>query len=180
MKGIVFNLLNEMVEERFGLAAWDALLTETRLDGIYVASATYPDAELMALVAAASDATEIPTALLVHAFGEYMAPKFAERYPVFFDGHRCLKSFLLTVDEVVHVEVRKLYPEANLPEFRYEDRGDNSLTMIYRSPRKLCGLAEGLIAGSAKHFGQRYTLRHDVCMHRGSDHCVLELTLLPD
>ena len=177
MKGIVFNILNEMVEKEFGMEAWDHLLNETDLDGVYVATATYPDEELMKLVAAASEATAIPVVPLVRSFGEFMVPKFAERYPVFFENQSCLKSFLLTVDEVVHVEVRKLYPEAGLPEFRYENRDDSTLTMLYRSPRKLCALAEGLIAGSATHFGQRYSLAHDVCMHNGSDHCALELTL---
>ena len=177
MKGIVFNILNEMVEEQFGMAAWDGLLDAVGSEGIYVATETYPDEELLALVAAAETATKIPATELVRAFGEYMVPKFAANYPVFFESQTDLKSFLLTVDEVIHVEVRKLYPEAGLPEFQYEDRGDNSLTMLYKSPRKLCALAEGLIAGSAKHFDQDYELLHDVCMHKGSDHCSLQLTM---
>ena len=177
MKGIVFNLLNEMIEEQLGLEAWDELLNQTGLDGIYVATQTYPDDELLALVAAAEAHTQTPAADLVRAFGEYMVPAFAKNYPVFFENQSCLKSFLLTVDQVIHVEVRKLYPEAGLPEFQYEDRDDDSLTMIYRSPRKLCALAEGLIAGSAKHFQQNYELKHDVCMHNGSDHCSLELKM---
>ena len=175
MKGVVFNLLNEMVEEKFGLEAWDALLDTTGLDGVYVATQTYPDEELLALVAAAEAATQIPARDLVRAFGEYMVPAFAKHYPVFFTDMPNLKTFLLTVDEVIHVEVRKLYPEAGLPEFRYEDKTDNELVMLYRSPRKLCDLAEGLIAGSAKHFGESYELEHEVCMHNGNDHCALKL-----
>ena len=178
MKGIVFNLLNEMVEEQFGLEAWDTLLDRTGLDGIYVATETYADEELLSLVTAAEATTKIPVQKLVRAFGEYMVPKFAQHYPVFFEGQTNLKAFLLTVDQVIHVEVRKLYPEAGLPEFEYEDEQDNTLTMQYRSPRKLCALAEGLIAGSAKHFSQRYEMQHDICMHNGEDHCSLKLTLV--
>ncbi len=175
MKGIVFNLLNEMVEEQFGLDAWDAVLQCAQSDGIFVATETYTDQELLDLVAAAEKLTEIPAADLVRAFGEYMVPAFARNYPVFFEGHTQLKDFLLTVDRVVHVEVRKLYPEAGLPEFNYDDADDKQLTMLYKSPRKLCHLAEGLIAGSAKHFGQTYELQHSICMHDGADHCRLEL-----
>ena len=108
MKGIVFNILNEMVEGQFRMEAWDSLLDKTGLDGLYIATDTYPDEELLTLVAAASEATEIRVVPLVRSFGEYMVPKFAERYPVFFENQTCLKSFLLTIDEVVHVEVRKL------------------------------------------------------------------------
>lgn len=178
MKGIVFNILNEMIEEQLGMEAWDTLLTQTELDGIYVATQTYPDEELLTLVAAAQAHTGVPAADLIRAFGEYMVPRFAKNYPVFFENEDNLKSFLLTVDQVIHVEVRKLYPEAGLPEFQYEDRDDDSLTMIYRSPRKLCALAEGLIAGSAKHFNQSYDLAHDICMLNGSDHCKLELRMV--
>lgn len=177
MKGIVFNILNEMVEEKFGMEAWDGLLQTTDLDGIYVATETYPDEELLALVGAAESATGIDATTLVRTFGEYMVPKFAASYPVFFENQTNLKSFLLTVDQVIHTEVRKLYPEAGLPEFDYQDPDDNELVMIYRSPRKLCALAEGLIAGSANHFEQNYTLIHDVCMHKGSDHCDLRITM---
>ena len=178
MKGIVFNILNEMVEEKFGLAAWDGLLDATDLDGVYVATETYPDEELLSLVGAAETATGIPAADLVKAFGEYMVPKFAANYPVFFEDQPNLKAFLLTVDQVIHVEVRKLYPEAGLPEFQYEDANDDELTMLYKSPRKLCSLAEGLISGSAKHFAETYQLKHDICMHKGDDHCALELKIL--
>ncbi len=175
MKGIVFNLLSEMVEEKFGLEAWDAVLDKAGSEGLYVATETYSDEELLALVAAGSELTNIPANDLVRAFGQYMIPRFAEHYSVFFEGHTNLKDFLLTVDSVIHVEVRKLYPEAGLPEFTYDNGQPDKLTMMYRSPRKMCALAEGLIEGSAAHFEQPCTIHHEVCMHKGADHCALEL-----
>ena len=175
MKGIVFDILNDMVEEQFGLEAWDNLLDAVGSDGIYVATQSYPDEDLLALVAAASEATEIPAQDLVFEFGKYMVPKFYERYAGFFDAHERTKDFLLTVDEVIHVEVRKLFPDAGVPEFRYAE-ANGTLTMEYRSPRKLCALAEGLIEGSATHFGEVATIGHDVCMHNGADHCQLAVS----
>jgi len=178
MKGAVFNLLNELVEEKFGFSAWETMLQETGCDGVFVSSQTYEDGLLFELVGAAHKLTEIPVWDLVHTFGQYMAPAFARDYPVFFENQKSLKSFLLTVDRTIHVEVRKLYPEAHLPEFDYKDEADDELTMIYRSPRKLCALAEGLIQGSAEYFDERYELKHDVCMHQGADHCELQLRFL--
>ncbi|MEM7002106.1 MAG: heme NO-binding domain-containing protein [Pseudomonadota bacterium] len=175
MKGVVFNLLNEMVEEGFGLAAWDTILERAGTEGIYVATDTYADEELVALVGAASELTGIPALELTRSFGEFMIPRFVESYNVFFANHDNLRDFLLTVDQVVHVEVRKLYPEAALPEFQYDADDGGSLTLHYRSPRKLCALAEGLIHGAAAHFGADYQLTHDVCMHNGADHCRLHL-----
>ena len=128
MKGIVFSLLNDMVEEQFGLEAWDALITKAGSDGVYLSTETYSDEEPMRLVAAASELTGIAQTDLVKAFGQYMFPQFYTKYPVFFKPDMTLKSFLLTVDRVIHVEVRKLYPDAALPDFDYEHEEDDKLT----------------------------------------------------
>lgn len=180
MKGIVFTLLNDLVEERFGLETWDALLDKTKLasGGVYTAGATYPDQELFSLVGALSERVNIPADVLIRAFGEYMFPIFANRYPVFFPPNQSLREFLLSIHNVVHIEVKKLYPNAGLPDFTYEDNDPKTLVMLYRSKRKLCALAEGLIAGSSTHFNQKLLIKHEVCMLHDahSDHCRLELT----
>ena len=110
MKGIVFDLLREMVEENYGLEGWQAILDTAGSEGIYIATQTYPDEELMGLVAAASEVSTVPAGDLVFAFGEFMTPNFYQRYPKFFDDTDNLLEFLKTVDEIIHVEVRKLYP----------------------------------------------------------------------
>ena len=177
MKGIVFNLLAEMVEDKFGLEVWDALLQATQQDGIYVSTETYPDENLFALVAAASEKSGIPANDLIKTFGEFMFPHFHKQNPNFFEKDMTLKQFLLFVDRVIHVEVRKLHPDASLPTFQYIDEHDQELTMLYSSPRKLCMLAEGLIAGAATHFNTEYTLSHNECMHDGADSCRLHLKI---
>lgn len=178
MKGVIFNYMAEMVEENFGLEAWDAILQKTGHSGIYIAADTYSDQELMDLVGAAHEVSNIPVNDLVKSFGEYMFPRFRDTNPQFFSDNMTLKSFLLSVDRIIHVEVRKLHPGAILPEFEYKDETDNELTMYYTSPRKLCHLAEGLIAGAAAHFDTKYTLSHSDCMHSGAKACTLHLTVL--
>lgn len=178
MKGVVFDILRDMVENNYGLEGWQEVLDKAGSDGIYVSTKTYDDAELMALVRAASDITEIAINDLVFSFGEYMIPKFHKRFPTFFENSPSFIKFLVSVDQIIHVEVRKLYPDAGLPTFDYSEESENTLTMVYKSPRKLCQLAEGLISGSAKHFKQRYTIEHNPCMHTGDDHCVLKIKLV--
>lgn len=178
MKGVVFDILRDMVEDNYGLEGWQSILDKAGSDGIYVSTQTYDDAELMSLVAAASDITRIAVNELVFSFGEYMIPKFYQRFPNFFEDAPNFIKFLVSVDQIIHVEVRKLFPDAGLPTFDYCDENENALTMIYKSPRKLCQLAEGLISGSAKHYKQGYKIIHDPCMHAGSDHCVLKVELV--
>ncbi len=179
MKGMVFTLLGELVEERFGIEVWDELidLTEPESDGAYVSTDTYPDEELLAYVTAMSKKFNVPANDLVFAFGEYMLGRFENIHPEFFRGHD-LKSFLKSVHGLIHVEVKKLHPDAVLPSFDYEDPADDSLVMLYRSPRRICPLAEGLISGAAKHFDVTVNSTHNVCMHHGDDHCRLELVFV--
>lgn len=176
MKGIIFNVFNKLVEEKFGLETWDALLEETKPTsrGAYTSAGTYDDAELFAMVGALSKKTGAPAKDLVKTFGEYTLSELAKQYPVFFK-HDSLKSFLLSIHGVIHVEVRKLYPDAGLPEISYQDSGGDGLIMIYRSPRKLCALAEGLIEGAAKHFKEMVLITQTKCLHRNDAECRLEL-----
>lgn len=176
MKGMVFTMLNDLVESQFGIDTWDDLIDETQPEsgGIYTSVETYPDQELLAYVQALSTRTGIPQADLVRAFGKFVLGKFYEIHPEFFDQHTA-KSFLQSVHDVIHVEVKKLHPDVVLPEFTYEDAGENGLIMNYYSPRQLCHLAEGLIQGTSERFSQAITVAHDVCTHAGAEHCVLSL-----
>ena len=177
MKGVVFSLFNQLVEEKFGFEMWDTLLenVKPKSEGIYTAGETYDDAEMFALVGELSTQTNIAAPDLVRTFGEYMFPKLAENYPVFVENQPSLKAFLKTVHDVIHVEVKKLFPEAGLPMIEYEEPSEDQLVMLYRSPRKLCHLSEGLINGAAKHFGQQVSIKQPCCMHNDDDHCRIEM-----
>ncbi|WP_419811194.1 heme NO-binding domain-containing protein [Bacterioplanoides sp.] len=183
MKGIVFDMLRDMVEEQYGLDGWQAVLDKAGSDGLFISTDSYHDEELLALVAAGSEVTGIDPNDLVFAFGQFMVGEFYKRFPRYFDECDGLIDFLLSVDRVIHVEVRKLFPDAGVPEFRYsqptpDQQSPDQLTMIYQSQRKLCRLAEGLIDGSARHFNQPYQLQHPLCMHRDDPQCHLIVTLL--
>ena len=177
MKGVVMNLLNEMVEETFGIEEWNAVLDEAGVSGAYTAAGLYEDAELLSLVSIISQRKDIPVPDLVYAFGEFMFPQFVKRYPGLIDSSMDFLDFLETIDGVIHVEVKKLYPDAITPAFQYERQAENKLLLNYSSSRQMCELAEGLIAGAATHFGVSYELSHSPCMHNGADHCGLLVTV---
>ena len=160
MKGIVYTLFNQLVEEKFGIEVWDEILDEVQpeSEGIYTTTETYDNTELFALVGALSEKTNIPVNDLVKAFGQFSLGEFARRYPVFFENVNA-KEFLQSIHDVIHVEVKKLYTDAELPTFTYEDPAPDKLILHYNSPRKLCVFAEGLIDGTAEYFetGIEYT-----------------------
>ena len=175
MKGAIFTALAEMVEQEFGLETWDFMLQDSNSDGIYISTDTYEDQEFINLTLSLHKKTDIPMADINRAFGEYAFPILAASVPELTSDDMTLKEFLLTVDRVIHVEVRKLHPDASLPDFDYDDDAEDELTMHYSSSRKLCMFSEGLISGAAKHFNTDYTLDHSQCMHDGHDSCTLQL-----
>jgi hypothetical protein len=60
VKGIIFNLLEEVVVSHHGEDTWDQLLTATSLDGAYTSLGSYPDGHVQKLVAAASQLLGLP------------------------------------------------------------------------------------------------------------------------
>lgn len=179
MKGVIFNQLEAMVTEQLGAQTWETLLAETKLEtqgGYFVGPKTYPDADLVALVGTASRLTGTPADDLVTAFGRYLFPGLVKMHPAFVRAGMSAKEFLLSVDRVIHVEVRKLHPDAGLPSFRYEDAAPDRLVIEYESPRKLCSLMMGLIDGVALHFGETIARDETACMKTGAKSCRVELT----
>lgn len=179
MKGVVFTEFMEMVEARMGLDMLDDIITEAALpnDGAYTSVGTYDHAELVRLVTALSNATGLNTSQLVFMFGEQLFQRFSVSYPVLFGQGSNAFEFLSGVDGVIHVEVRKLYPDAELPKLECERLSANELVVRYSSPRGFADLAEGLIAGCVKHFGEpiavtRIDLGKVDASHRADFHLV--------
>jgi hypothetical protein len=177
MKGIIFNLLEQVVAQEYGEDTWDQLLDTAGIDGAYTAVGNYPHEELLQLVKAASSALGTPPDDLVRWFGRKAVPLLAQRYAVFFEGHDSARSFLLTLNDVIHPEVRKLFPGAYAPSFEFDTSREDAVGLSYFSHRNLCSFAEGLIEGAADHYGQDVTIEQTECAKRGDDKCLIWATL---
>ncbi|AOS43994.1 Heme NO binding protein [Lacunisphaera limnophila] len=179
MKGIVFHLLHQVVAQQYGEKTWDALLTEAGLQGAYTSLGSYEDAELFKIVGAASRQLGLPPNDIVRWFGRGAIPLLAQHYARVFTPHTDARSFVLTLNSVIHPEVRKMYPGADVPNFDFDTSSPEVLVMHYRSKRKMCSFAEGLLLGAADHFGESATIDHTQCMHRGDPQCELRIRFAP-
>ena len=177
MKGIVFTLLERAVTDEHGEDAWDDMLDGAGLSGIYTSLGDYPDDDLTRLVDQAAGMLGLPAQDVIRWFGRSALPRLAAANPGFFRDHATTRPFLLTLNEIIHPEVRKLYPGADVPEFDFGDTSDGDLVMGYRSHRRLCAFAEGLIEGAAAHFGERVTIHQPSCMLRSDPACQLVIHL---
>ncbi|SCA57263.1 Heme NO binding domain protein [Candidatus Terasakiella magnetica] len=177
MLGIVFSEFTEMVEEVFSADMVDDILDDCDLEsgGAYTAVGAYSHHEIIALVVALSKRTGMEVDDLVKAFGKHLATVFSERYPVFFTSVDNSFDFFKSVDGHIHKEVLKLYPNATLPKFTYEEPDENTLVMHYSSVRPFSVLAKGLIEGTLDYFGEEASV--DCVNHSTEDENKVEFTI---
>ena len=178
MQGLIFNLLGERVSEIWHEGYWRALVADTPgLDSpVFVGPKNYPDDALMSLLIRISADHGIAMDRLLVDFGRRCFPRLAAAHPVFMVGHEHAYGFIETVEDVVHTEVRKLYDEAYLPSIHFERPDPTTLVAIYRSRRRLCWLAEGLIQGVGEYFDEPVSTLQDACVHEGASECRIRIT----
>ena len=180
MKGIIFNLLEDAVTRQYGADTWDELLAETNLDGVYTTLGSYPDEEIQALIQAGSRLLGISPFEVLRWFGRQAIPLLLKRYPGFFQAETSTRSFLLSVNSIIHPEVLKIYPNAYVPTFEFHDAPDGGLLLGYHSERRMCALIQGFAEGAAEYYGEAVAFEHRLCMHRGDERCLCHITFASD
>eukprot|EP01037_Dinobryon_pediforme_P013051 gene13051-13153_t len=145
MKGVIFNLLEDVVTAAHGAQAWPDLVDAAGVDGVYTSLGSYPDAEILALVDTAAAIQGQSPATVLRWFGRGALPLLALRFPEFFVRHHTARSFIATANDIIHPEVRKLYAGARCPHFHFTDADDGRLLIGYQSPRRIgVGRTSGL------------------------------------
>lgn len=155
MKGVVFTEFMELVESGFGMQVADNVLTKgCPFQSGFTSVGTYDHHNLLDMVAQLESETGMPSRELVHAFGRHLFKKFYEGYPAAFAGVTSTFELLQSVENVIHVEVLKLTPDAELPTFRFPQAVEGCFAIEYQSIRPFADLAGGLIEASIEHFGE--------------------------
>ncbi len=178
MHGIIHAELKKYVVARLGAAAWNTLVEDAGLTGrIFQPNKAYDDADATALVSAASRSTGLEADAILQDFGEFLAPDLLMMYRTHIKpGWRTL-DLLDATESTIHRVVRASDPTAKPPELDVKRAGRDRVTIRYTSPRKMCGVAKGIVRGAAKHFGDTVEIHEPRCMHRGDSACEIEVTL---
>ncbi len=162
MKGVVFTEFIEMVEAKFGFEMADTLLSQPGLKskGVYTAVGTYDFQEMVIMLSALSEKIKIPVPELLKTFGYHLFFRLTSLYPHFNNGVSSAFEFLSNIEDYIHVEVLKLYPDAELPSIRYQiDKDETKMLLTYQSDRKLGDLAIGLIQGCVDHYQENIEIK---------------------
>lgn len=178
VKGILFNVVEEVVEEDLSDRDWDLALCRAGVEGAYTSLGNYPSAQLLAIAGALADQQHAATEDVLRAAGEHGYHHLAARHPALVEPYQDLGDLLLHLDTVIHPEVLKLYPHADPPRFEVHPLGENDAWGVtYRSTRGLCHLAEGLMRGAAASFERQAHIAQVTCRHRGDPTCHFEVRL---
>lgn len=154
MRGIVFSEFLEFVESVAGEDMVDDMIDACDLpsDGAYTAVGNYDHTEILSMVTFLHTATGNNVSEMVEAFGTHLFGQLAESHKAIFENQHGVLDFLEGIESHIHTEVRKLYPDAELPKFETERVSPNQLIMNYASSRPFADLALGMMRGASKHF----------------------------
>ncbi|MSR46970.1 MAG: hypothetical protein EXS13_07890 [Planctomycetes bacterium] len=171
MKGVVFTKFLDFVESRFGAEFADSIVTRSTLPsgGAYTTVGTYDHHELLTLLLALQETTGVAIPTLVREYGRHLFGELARGYPHLIAGIPDLFTLLERIENTIHVEVKKLYPDAKLPTIVARRQDAATIELTYRSERGFADLAQGLIEGAARHYGTSLDLaRADLAERPGT------------
>lgn len=154
MKGIVFTEFLELVEEKFGLEMVDTIIQQSNLEsgGIYTSIGTYSFSEMLNLLKNLSANTAISIDNLLLVYAEHFFSVIKKNYPGMLAEYSDPIEMLSSIEHHIHVEVRKIYHDAELPTFEVVEKSENSLVMIYKSSRAMHHFGLGLMNKTFEHF----------------------------
>ncbi len=170
MKGMIFNEFLNYIEQALSYDMVDKIILQAHLksDGAYTSIGTYDSAEFFALVSTLGEMTGQPKNKILIDYGEHLFAMLVNKYPQFVTEKESVFQFLPMVEQHIHMEVKKLYTDAELPTFQCTQLSSSEFVMIYTSLKPLADLAEGLIRGCIRFYHENIMLtRKDVALKRG-------------
>ena len=171
MKGIVFTEFLDLVEDKFGLEMVDKIIYQSNLvsEGVYTAVGTYSFSEMLQLLSNLSRNTGISPDDLLLVYGEHFFSVIETSYPDLLATYNDPIEMLASIENHIHVEVLKIYPDAELPTFIVENKTENSITMVYKSSRAMHHFGLGLMNKTFEYFNSSATISLDKIKADGSE-----------
>ncbi|MDO6801474.1 heme NO-binding domain-containing protein [Wenyingzhuangia sp. 1_MG-2023] len=171
MKGIIFTEFLELVEEKFGLEMVDQIINQSELDsgGAYTSIGTYEFSEMLQLITNLSKNISVSTDDLLLVFSEHLFKALVKGHPNLVAHYKDPMNLLASIENHIHVEVQKIYPDAQLPTFDLIEKSDNKMVMIYKSDKGLYMLGKGLMNETFKLFGEKATIDFEKLKEDGTE-----------
>ena len=137
--------------------------------GSYTSIGTYSISEMLQLLHNLELQTGISKDNLLLIYGEYFFNVIKTNYTDLLSSFKDPIEMLASIENHIHVEVKKIYNDAELPTFIVEQKTENSLIMIYKSSRSMHHFGLGLMNKTFEHFNSKATIILDKIKNDGSE-----------
>ena len=172
MHGIIFSELRKYGVARAGDKGWEAIVTKAGLStNLYTPIGEYPDAEVVALITAASAVIGRPVNTILEDFGEFLAPSLVAMYVHLLKPSWKALDVIENTEETIHTVVRRKNKGAHPPLLKVTRISPEEAVLIYDSPRRMCAIAKGIGRGVGNHFQEKLLITEPRCMHNGATSC---------
>ncbi|MCB4807973.1 heme NO-binding domain-containing protein [Tamlana sp. 62-3] len=163
MKGIVFTEFLDLVEDKFGIEMVDKIITSSNLksEGVYTSVGTYEFSEMLQLLTHLSENTNISIDDLLQVYAEHFFSVIKRSYSGILNMYTDPIEMLASIENHIHVEVRKIYPDAELPTFNVLEKTSKKLVLIYKSSRAMHAFGLGLMNKTFEHFNETATIEFE-------------------
>ena len=171
MKGIIFTEFLELVEEKFGLVMVDKIINQSNLEseGVYTAVGTYEFSEMLQLISHLSENTDISIDDLLMVYSEHLFKALIKTHPNLVEHYKDPMNLLASIENHIHVEVQKIYPDAQLPTFTLEEKTEDKMVMVYKSDKALYMLGKGLMLETFKLFKVEADIQFEKLNDQGTE-----------
>ena len=171
MKGIIFTEFLDLVEEKFGLGMVDEIINQSNLEsnGVYTSVGTYEFSEMLQLITHLSENTSISVDDLLMVYSEHLFKALIKSHPNLVEHYKDPLDLLASIENHIHVEVQKIYPEAQLPTFILEEKTNTKLVLVYKSEEALYMLGKGLMLETFKLFKTPVDIKFEKLNDSGSE-----------
>ena len=168
MKGVVFQLLEDVALREHGQEAWHELVSMAGGHQELWSPAQHPE------LAHLSCPHDLDARSALRRTGRRAIPLLANMHPQLFANADSTRSFLLVLAGGVVIDTAKgviRWPAAD-SDFRILPAPDGDVFLGYRSIRHPCALVEGLVEGAADYFGEAVSVVQLKCTGRGDNRCL--------
>jgi hypothetical protein len=171
MKGVVFQLLEDVAQREHGHEAWHELLA---LAGGHDETWSPAEQSTLADLGHVHRTVDLDAQSALRRTGRRAIPLLANLHPQLFANADCTRTFLLALSGAVIVDVARgliRWPAVD-SDFRILPAPDGDFFLGYRSRTHPCVLVEGLIQGAADYFGEAVSVVQLKCTGRGDNRCL--------
>jgi Haem-NO-binding len=153
--GFIFSEIRKYVESKLGHEAWLAVLDQAGLGRKeYENFLLYPDEEAVNIVVTASKITGLAVPTVLEDFGRFIGADLLKIYRPLLDPSWKTLEFLLNIEDTIHQIVRTRNKNAKPPRLVCTRVSDDTVAVLYSSPRKMSALGRGIVAGVAGYYGE--------------------------